>query len=82
MEALVGADASYLRVLVEVAAAKEDASRAAAADPAWRPLLGAVGAIDTGLQSDDANASSIGISVVRYACRRVPTADTSDSVRS
>lgn len=45
-------------------------------------VLGAVGAVDSGVQSDDANASSIGISVVRYACRGVPTAGSSDGVRS
>jgi hypothetical protein len=65
---LVAADASYPVVLVEVAEAKAEAERATADDPSWRPLLGAVGAIDNGLRSDDPAASAVGISVVRYAC--------------
>lgn len=66
---LVSANASAPVVLVEMAAAKAEAEQATAADPYWRALLGAVGAVDNGLKTDDPEASALGISVVRYACR-------------
>lgn len=66
----VAEDESFERVLETIQAASSSSNKAAALDPLWRPLAGAVGAVRVALEEDDPHAAAVGLRVADGECAR------------
>ena len=70
VQKLVKGDASANEVFSYLNTAANQIASAANSDPVWISLQSGIDSVQTGLQKNDANSSSLGIAIVRDQCRR------------